>query len=47
MYQRLRIEHPFIAVNLLEDTIVSLDRLFRRVTQDVATYAKYLYGGKR
>jgi len=47
MYQRLRIEHPFIAVNLLEDAIVSLDRLFRRVSQDVATYSKYLYGGKR
>ncbi|HEY0635907.1 MAG TPA: cyclic nucleotide-binding domain-containing protein, partial [Gammaproteobacteria bacterium] len=47
MYQRLRIQHPFIAVNLLEDSIVSLDRLFRRVSQDVATYSKYLYGGKR
>lgn len=48
MYQRLRIEHPFIAVNLLEDAIVSLDRLFRRVSQDVATFSKYLYGsGKR
>ncbi len=47
-YERLRIEHPFIAVNLLEHAIVSLDHLFRRVTMDVATYSQYFYGpGKR
>lgn len=46
MYQRLRIEHPFIAVNLLEDAIVSLDALFRRVSQDVAAFSRYVYGGK-
>jgi CRP-like cAMP-binding protein len=45
MYQRLRIEHPFIAVNILEDAIVSLDALFRRVSQDVATFSRYVYGG--
>lgn len=45
MYQRLRIEHPFIAVNLLEDAIVSLDALFRRVSQDVAAFSRYVYGG--
>lgn len=45
MYQRLRIEHPFIAVNILEDAIVSLDELFRRVSQDVATFSRYVYGG--
>ena len=44
MYQRLRIEHPFIAVNLLEHAIVSLDHLFRRISSDVATYSHYLYG---
>ena len=44
MYNRLRIEHPFIAVNLLEHAIVSLDHLFRRVSSDVATYSHYLYG---
>ena len=44
MYKRLRIEHPFIAVNLLEHAIVSLDHLFRRVSSDVATYSHYLYG---
>ena len=44
MYQRMRIEHPFIAVNLLEHAIVSLDHLFRRVSSDVATYSQFLYG---
>lgn len=44
MYNRLRIEHPFIAVNLLEHAIVSLDHLFRRISSDVATYSHYLYG---
>lgn len=48
MYQRLRVEHPYIAVNLLEHAIVSLDHLVRRVSMDVATYSKYLYGrGKK
>lgn len=44
MYNRLRIEHPFIAVNILEHAIVSLDHLFRRVSSDVATYSHFLYG---
>lgn len=44
MYTRMRIEHPFIAVNLLEHAIVSLDHLFRRVSSDVATYSQFLYG---
>lgn len=44
MYNRMRIEHPFIAVNLLEHAIVSLDHLFRRVSSDVATYSHYFYG---
>ncbi len=48
MYNRLRIEHPYIAVNLLEHAIVSLDHLFRRVSSDVATFSNYFYGkGKR
>jgi CRP-like cAMP-binding protein len=46
MYQRLRVEHPFIAVNLLEDAIISLDALFRSVSQDVAAFSRYVYGGK-
>ncbi len=48
MYSRLRIEHPFIAVNLLEHGILSLDHLYRRLSSDVATYSNFLYGkGKR
>ena len=43
MYQRLRVEHPYIAVNILEHAIVSLDHLFRRASHDVATFANYLY----
>jgi len=44
-YKRLRVEHPYIAVNLLEHAIISLDHLVRRVSVDVATLAKYIYGG--
>ena len=48
MYQRLRVEHPYIAVNLLEHAIISLDRLVRRVSEDEATLARYIYGvGKK
>lgn len=48
MYNRLRVEHPYIAVNLLEHAIISLDHLFRRVSTDVATFSQYFYGpGKR
>jgi CRP-like cAMP-binding protein len=48
MYNRLRVEHPYIAVNILELAIISLDHLFRRLTSDVATYSNYLYGkGKK
>lgn len=31
-YNRLRVEHPFVAVNLLEHAIISLDHLFRRIS---------------
>jgi len=44
MYSRIRVEHPYIAVNLLEHAIVSLDHLFRRVSSDVATFSNFLYG---
>jgi CRP-like cAMP-binding protein len=47
MYLRLRVEHPFIAVNLLEQVIVSLDGLFRRVSQDMAAFARYMTALKR
>ena len=46
-YQRLRVEHSYIAVNLLEHAVISLDHLFRRVSSDVASYVQYLRGGVR
>lgn len=47
MYRRLRIEHPFIAVNLLEHAIVSLDHLVRRVSKEGASMESYLFGPGR
>lgn len=48
MYQRLKIEHPIIAVNLLENAIVSLDYLIRHMGEDIANLNHYFYGtGKR
>ena len=47
MYDRLKVEHPFIAVNLLEHAIVSLDHLFRRVSKDITTFANYFYSPGR
>ncbi|MBD3609617.1 MAG: cyclic nucleotide-binding domain-containing protein [Gammaproteobacteria bacterium] len=41
-YQRLRIEQPYIAVNLLEHAIISLDHLVRRVTMDGASFNDYM-----
>lgn len=48
MYKRLRVEHPFIAVNLLEHAIVSLDHLVRRLSTEEINLSRYIYGpGKR
>lgn len=48
MYQRLKIEHPIIAVNLLENAIVSLDYTVRHMGDDIANLNQYFYGtGKR
>lgn len=47
MYKRLRVEHPYIAVNLVEHAIVSLDHLFRRVSKDITTFANYFYAPGR
>ena len=44
MYKRMRVEHPYIAINLVEHAIISLDRLFRRVSSDFAQFAHYFYG---
>ena len=43
MYKRLRIEHPYIAVNLLEYAIISLDHLFRRASEDVSNSSHYVF----
>lgn len=40
MYRRLTLEHPFIAVNLLEFVILSLDQLFRSTTSDLTAMRK-------
>ncbi len=48
MYERLRVEHPYIAVNFLEHAIVSLDHLVRRVSEQEASLSRYIFGpGKR
>lgn len=47
LYERLRVEHPYIAVNLLEHAIISLDHLIRRLSMDVATFNNYFYGSGR
>ena len=47
MYKRLRVEHPYIAVNLVEHAVVSLDHLFRRVSKDITTFANYFYAPGR
>jgi len=45
MYDRLRVEHPYISVLLLEQAIMSLDHLFRGVSMDIASFNQYMYGG--
>lgn len=44
MYKRMKVEHPYIAINIVEHAIISLDRLFRRVSSDFAQFSHYLYG---
>ncbi|NDU85791.1 MAG: cyclic nucleotide-binding domain-containing protein [Ferrovum sp.] len=43
MYKRLKSEHPFIAINIVEHAIVSLDRLFRAVSTNYSHFSHYLY----
>lgn len=40
MYKRLTIEHPFIAVNLLEFIILSLDQLVRNTSKNISSLLK-------
>ena len=43
MYERLKYEHPPIAVNLLENAIVSLDELIRHMGDDMTLLNNYMY----
>lgn len=48
MYDRMRVEQPFITVNLLEYAIISLDHLIREMSTDVAVLTDYYYApGKK
>ena len=48
MYERLKVEEPFIAVNILENAIVSLDSLVRHMGDDISALGHYMHGfGKR
>jgi CRP-like cAMP-binding protein len=44
MYRRLTVEHPYIAVNLLEFVILSLDRLVRTASDDITNLQKQVAG---
>lgn len=48
MYDHLRIEHPLIALNVLENAIVSLDFLIRDMGDNMVDLSRYVHGpGKR
>lgn len=44
MYDRLKVEEPFIAVNILENAIVSLDNLVRHMGDDLNALGHYMHG---
>lgn len=44
MYDRLKVEHPFIAVNILENAVVSLDQLVRAMSEAMAHIEHYVHG---
>ncbi len=44
MYNRLRVEHPYLAVNLLEHALISLDHLFRRISSEYSQVTEYIHG---
>lgn len=44
MYERLKVEEPFIAVNILENAIVSLDHLVRHMGDDISALGHYVHG---
>ena len=48
MYNRLRVEQPYIVVNLLEHVVISLDHLFRRISADYVNLEEFVFGkGKK
>lgn len=44
MYDRLKVEEPYIAVNILENAIVSLDNLVRHMGDDLNALGHYMHG---
>ena len=44
MYKRLCVEHSYIAVNLLEFVVLSLDKLIRNSSKDMSTMYKQVAG---
>ena len=44
MYKRLCVESPYISVNLLEFVVMSLDKLIRNSSKDMATLYKHVTG---
>lgn len=44
MYDRLKVEEPYIAVNILENAIVSLDNLVRHMGDDLSALEHYISG---
>lgn len=44
MYDRLKVEHPYIAVNILENAVVSLDHLVRAMSESMAQIEHYMHG---
>ena len=44
MYKRLCVEHPYISVNLLEFVVMSLDKLIRNSSKDMATMYRQVAG---
>lgn len=44
MYDRLKVEEPFIVVNILENAIVSLDNLVRHMGEDISALNHYMHG---
>jgi len=44
MYDRIKVEEPYIVVNILENAIVSLDILVRNMSNDISALGSYMKG---